>query len=321
MKVSIIIPVYNTEKYLEKCLNSVTNQTYQDLEIIIINDGSTDSSETIIKKYADKSQQIKYLKQKNAGQSRARNNGLKAATGDLIVFLDSDDFLDTNMISKLIKPFEEDKNIELTFCNYYMYYSEDKIIKNQYFQNSISDLKKAYLIEPPGPAFKMYKKSLLKNFTFPEGIIYEDLACVPYLIAKAKKIAYIDEYLYYYRQHTTSTINNHQYSNKKLDILKASALLCQKFNTKDLEEYQEEIEFLLIKHLFYYAGLRFYRYHKPKSKLKLITDFKDKYLPNYQDNYYYQNLLSNSEKKAISKILANNVLYCYLYSIKLKFIK
>ena len=318
MKVSIIVPVYNTEAYLSKCIDSILNQTYSNIELILINDGSTDNSESIIKKYSSANSNIKYITQKNSGQSKARNKGLEVATGDYIVFADSDDFLESNMIEELIKPFSEDNDIEITICNYYIYYSKNNKIKNVLFQNNIPDLKRAYLIEAPGPCFKIFKKNLLKDFAFPEDIIYEDLACIPYLIAKAKKIYYVPKYLYYYRQHSNSIVNSYGYSPNKLDVLKASEILLNKFQDKTVNEYLPEVEFVLIKHLFYVAGLRFFRYPKPVSKLKLISDFKDKYLENYQDNSYYKSLITKSDKKLITKILNHNVLYCYYYLIKQK---
>lgn len=94
MKVSIIIPIYNSEKYLKQCLESIINQTYKNIEIICINDGSTDNSEKIIKDYLKTNKNITYLKQPNAGQSIARNKGLEKATGDFILFVDSDDFIE-----------------------------------------------------------------------------------------------------------------------------------------------------------------------------------------------------------------------------------
>lgn len=116
MKVSIIIPIYNSEKYLKQCLESIINQTYKNIEIICINDGSTDNSEKIIKDYLKTNKNITYLKQPNAGQSIARNKGLEKATGDFILFVDSDDFIEKNMVEKLIDPLTKSSKIDLTFA-------------------------------------------------------------------------------------------------------------------------------------------------------------------------------------------------------------
>ena len=103
--ISIIVPIYNAEKYLNKCIDSIINQTKKELEIILINDGSTDNSETIIKKYDDK--RIKYFKNKNQGIGKTRNFGIDKATGKYIMFLDSDDFFELDMVSNLIQKIDE----------------------------------------------------------------------------------------------------------------------------------------------------------------------------------------------------------------------
>lgn len=113
--VSIIIPVYNSEKLLPSCLNSVLAQTYQNLEIILVNDGSTDHSSKIIEEYAKKDHRIQVLTEKNQGQSAARNNGLKIAKGEYISFIDSDDKIDETFIEKLLKPYQDDK-VSLSIC-------------------------------------------------------------------------------------------------------------------------------------------------------------------------------------------------------------
>lgn len=115
-KVSIIVPIYNTAKYLPNCLDSIINQTYQNLEIILVNDGSTDNSEKIIEKYAKKDSRIKIISQKNSGQSTARNAGLKKATGDYIGFVDSDDEVSHIFIEQLIKPYLTDPQTSLSVC-------------------------------------------------------------------------------------------------------------------------------------------------------------------------------------------------------------
>lgn len=317
MKVSIIIPVYNSSKYLKKCLDSVFNQTYKNIEVVIINDGSTDDSEKIIKDYMKKYKNIKYFYQKNKGQSVARNEGLKKSSGDFIMFVDSDDFIDTNMIEKLIDPMIKDEKIDLTFCNYYLY-KNNKTTNVKIINNKNNDLIKELLISPPGPCVKLFKRKIINDFKFPQNIIYEDLAAIPLLIMNAKNVSYIDEYLYYYRQNDNSTVGKKSYSEKKLDILKASQYLFENFyKSKHSKIYKEEIDFLLIEHLIYYAGLRFIRYPKPSEKLKLISEFVKNNIPDYEMNMYYINL-QKDKKKIIKNIANKNLLKCYIYLFKNK---
>lgn len=115
-KISLIVPVYNTSKYLRKCLDSLITQTYKDIEIIVINDGSIDNSEEIIKLYRDK--RLKYISKKNEGIGKTRNLGIENATGNYIAFVDSDDYLDKNFCKKMIKKADED-NCDIVICNYF----------------------------------------------------------------------------------------------------------------------------------------------------------------------------------------------------------
>lgn len=317
MKVSIIIPVYNVEKYLEKCLDSVINQTYKQIEIIIINDGSNDATLDIIKKYSKENKKIKYISQKNSGQSIARNKGLSIATGDYIMFVDGDDYIDESMVEELIKPCLEDKEIEISFCDYYLDNEGEKIFDYVIKEKNII-LKKAFVLSAPSPCLKLFKREILENFKFPENIIYEDLASIPILLAKSNKIFYVRKHLYYYRQHSNSTTRNMKYNSKKMDIIKASQTLIDSFKAdKKLKEYKQEIEFLIIQHLVLMGGLRFSRYPKPKQKLKMIKQFINENKIDIKGNIYYHKL-TKERKKLIKIILNANVIGCYIFFIKRK---
>ena len=316
MKVSIIIPIYNSEKYLKQCLESIINQTYKNIEIICINDGSTDNSEKIIKDYLKTNKNITYLKQPNAGQSIARNKGLEKATGDFILFVDSDDFIEKNMVEKLIDPLTKSSEIDLTFCDYYLY-TDGKTEKCFTINEKEKDLKKQLILSAPSPCLKLFRKSYLKDFKFPENIIYEDYAIIPALIAKAKKVEYIQEHLYYYRQHSSSTTRNAKFTETKMDIIKASEILLNSIKDKEINKYQEEIEYLIIIHFILMGGLRFSRYPKARKKLQEISKFVQNNSIKIENNKYYQNL-SKEKKKLIKIILNNDILGCYIFFIKRK---
>lgn len=316
MKISIIIPVYNTEKYLTECLDSLINQTYKDLELIIINDGSTDNSMNIIKKYQKKYDNIKVFEQENSGQSVARNVGLKYATGDYIMFVDSDDYIELDMVEKMLLPFKKSKNLDLTFCDYYLK-NNDELVKDYIIKHNDISEKKALILSAPSPCLKVFKKSFLKNFSFPEHIIYEDLAAMPVLLTSANRIHHVKEHLYYYRQHGDSTTRNTKFNIKKMDILKASQVLLDRYKDTGNEEYKQEIDYLIIEHLVLMGGLRFARYPNPIEKLKQITKFVESNSINILDNYYYHNL-SKIKKMLIKNILKNNIIECYLFFIKRK---
>ena len=120
MKVSIIVPVYNMEKRLNKCLDSLINQTYKNIEIIVVNDGSMDHSLDIIREYQAKDSRINVINQRNMGISEARNNGLAIATGDYLCFADSDDYVELDMIEELVNKITTDKS-DIVVCDYYMF--------------------------------------------------------------------------------------------------------------------------------------------------------------------------------------------------------
>lgn len=208
--VSVIIPVYNVEKYLEKCLDSVINQTFQDLEIICINDGSTDNSLQILEEYSQKDERIIIINQNNKGLSGARNSGLKVAKGEYIYFLDSDDWIKNNLLEKCYtKMIELDVDV-LVFGTYNVY--SNFIIENK---RKISNFIKKYNIKAlyfeDNPLIytqsctawtKFFKKNFLdnNNLHFEEEVRFsEDAVFWMQLLYCNPKIGLLDECLYYYR--------------------------------------------------------------------------------------------------------------------------
>ena len=221
-KVSIIIPIYNTSKYLKKCLDSVINQTYKNLEIILVDDGSTDSSGKIADDYAKKDKRIIVITQKNQGQSTARNNGLRIATGEYISFIDSDDTIDKTFIEKLLAPYLNDDHIALTVCglryNWLKTNTTSDVFLKPLRPRKKNESKKAYilyLLAIDGRIYssfnKIYKKEFLKNVFFDKNLNFaEDTKFVLDYInntPKNSKIKFILEPLCHYNYGTeTSTM-------------------------------------------------------------------------------------------------------------------
>lgn len=204
-KISIIVPVYNVEKYLEKCLDSLTNQTIQDLEFICINDGSTDNSLKILEHYAQTDSRIKIFNQKNAGISVTRNKGIELATGEYIAFCDSDDWVDLDFYEKLYKSATKN-NADIASASiirekkgkaeqYYVY--KDIFISEDYYE-------KLKLCDIPQYNYvwnKIYKTSELKkaNIKFEVGLTYEDIAFTPQVLYHLKKLVTVpDTYIHYF---------------------------------------------------------------------------------------------------------------------------
>lgn len=237
MKVSIIIPIYNMEKTLDRCLNSVVNQTYDDIEIILINDGSKDSSLDIAMSYQKKDNRIIIVNQENKGISVARNNGLKEATGDLLAFVDSDDYIELDMIEKLTREIISN-NADIAISDYYMF-DENKKIKNtvgypSLFGGSIYDNPLIIRDIDYAPWNKIYKKELFDGIEFPVNTKYEDFETILKVFSKAKKIVKVDYPLYDYYINMSGETRTQ--SIKNMDMLKIVNNLYDyfDFNGKDM---------------------------------------------------------------------------------------
>ena len=206
--VSIILPVYNVEKYLRRCLDSIIEQSYKNIEIICVNDGSTDSSLQICMEYQKLDSRIRIVSQKNQGLSEARNTGIKNAKGEFIAFIDSDDWIDKRYVELLLNACLEN-NVLLSFCGIYLYYGNGKVVEVKdvpclpdckLIPNKLND-------EYQNTAWrKLYHRSLLENVSFPKGLLHEDIGFWFGIMSEYERIATVNEPLYYYRKNNLSSI-------------------------------------------------------------------------------------------------------------------
>lgn len=225
--VSVIIPVYNVEKYLDNCIKSVINQNYLNLEIIIVNDGSTDNSGIISKAWTKNDRRIKLINKNNGGLSDARNAGLKIAQGKYILFVDSDDWLRTSMINSMLNVFCKYK-VDMVECQFNYVYDDGNNVLS-YNDNKRQDVevidRREYikrLIAPNDQVTnhiwrKMFKRSLLPDHPFCKGMVYEDVQAMPKILSKVNRIACLSKPLYYYRQRSNGIHNNNQSSKILID--------------------------------------------------------------------------------------------------------
>ena len=202
IKISIIIPIYNVEKYLSECLESIINQSYKNLEIICVNDGSTDKSLMVIKEYEKKDKRIKVISHNNKGVSATKNEGLKIATGDYITFVDPDDFLDLNVYEKCIEAIIEYKPDIVVYQIHFEYLNKkkQKIIKQKkiYINDSISAINNINIF--PSCCNKVFNKKILENIYFFDDMKYaEDLLFRDMTFPKASIIVLIPKISYHYR--------------------------------------------------------------------------------------------------------------------------
>ena len=244
--ISIIIPVYKVEKYLEKCIQSVINQTYENLQIILVDDGSPDNCGKICDEYAKKDHRIEVIHKSNGGLSDARNKGLEIAKGEYIGFVDSDDYIEADMYEVLYNLLKQ-YNADVSICNFYTV-SQGKIaIKNA--DNGINEynrieILKEILLDRNIQSYawnKLYKKELFDEIKYPIGKKYEDIGTTFYLLEKCNKVVVTGKSEYYYINRQDSIVNNVTEST----ITDYIELIMQRYdyieeNIKELSSYNKD---------------------------------------------------------------------------------
>lgn len=244
--ITIIVPVYNAEKYLSKCLNSLKEQSYQNLEIIMINDGSTDSSVEICNEFCKSDNRFTLIEQKNKGLSMARNTGLDYMHGKYVFFLDSDDYIHKECIELLYEnaiEFEAD----ISMCNY-VKFKNGQVIEKKIYNEPIQLLKKEMILDISTTGVnnrserivlacnKLIKSEIFQNLRFPNRI-HEDEFMIHRYILQAKKIVWTDAVLYYYRQHDESiTGKKNRKDLKHLAVLEAVRMRIKAFSGNEYED-------------------------------------------------------------------------------------
>lgn len=225
-KLSIIVPIYNAEKYLEKCIDSILHQTYNNIEVILINDGSKDGSMNMINNYAKKDKRIVVVNQNNQGSAVARNKGIQIAKGECIGFVDDDDWIDRDMY-KTIMYNMNNYDVDISICGFRHIdengIRQESVVKNKdqellYLDNTL-DILKYYLSERDmNPWNKVYKKSLFNTIKYPAGKTYEDCFTTYLLLEKAKNVIISFEEMYNYVAHEKS-ISNAQFNKETFNLI------------------------------------------------------------------------------------------------------
>lgn len=235
--VSIIIPVYNVEKYLRQCIESVINQTYKKIEIILINDGSTDTSLNICREYEKNDKRIRVINQDNHGQGYARNIGNKMALGEYIAYVDSDDYVEVTYVEVMLKKALKYESDFVQSCTRKFEDGGKKSVVDLCVSEieilTASEAMKEFCYQRkinPGPCGKLIRKNILEEIIFPEKLGYEDLGFTYKVIGNSSVIVVIPDVLYHYRQHELSTMHM-SFSKKKIDRI---------IIAKEIVDYVEE---------------------------------------------------------------------------------
>lgn len=324
IEVSIIIPIYNSEKYLRKCLDSITNQIFKNIEIILVNDGSKDSSLKIMNEYKTKDERIKIINQANQGQGEARNKGIEVACGNYITFIDSDDWIAEDHIENLYKTIINN-NADISVCNMAMVMEKNlKNIKSEAFifkEMTGKDAVRELLLDKQLKSYpwgKLYKKAIFieNNIFFPKRMFYEDLAIILQAFFFSNKIVFSNNYSYFYLQNSDSSTRKPNINNL-WDRIKALNMIKAFFVEKNvLEKYKSYYKHLCLFHLYllvhqisnWNLNVKFNEVTQP------ILTLIDEEILNVEIINATQ--LDNRIKKDLILLYKNQYLYKYYWSIR-----
>ncbi len=217
--ISVIVPVYNVADYLEQCLDSILNQTYKEFEVILVDDGSTDTSYSICDEYVKRDSRFHLFRQENKGLSAARNAGLELCEGGYITFVDSDDFVSPEYLQGMIENLKQ-ADADIAICEHYRlengtFYFQKHDLNDREIISSRDAFKRIHQVNYAVAWGKLFKSSLFRYVRFPVGRVYEDSFTLPKLYMFCEKIVVLPDELYCYRQRSTSIINS-QYSFEKI---------------------------------------------------------------------------------------------------------
>ena len=310
-KISVIVAVYNTEKYLDRCIESLLNQTYKNIELVIVEDCSTDSSRKLLKKYKGNKNIKVFYNRENRGLSYSRNYGLKKSTGDFIGYIDSDDYVEPDYYEKLMSSIKDNKS-DIAICDIKLVDEQtNKIQRCKCYANDFD----VYSVVNNGFAAsacnKLFKRKNIEKYPFAEGKVNEDIAVVIPTVIQAKKISYADT-CYFYVQRGGS-IQNSKFSDKRFDIFDGVKTTLERIkNEQDYEFYKNAIVYNQLILLLMFAIPKERNFIKRYKFLKKFNELSKDYKITKNTNYleylenskrinqiYYKNLVSLNEKKII----------------------
>ncbi|MDO4499721.1 MAG: glycosyltransferase [Erysipelotrichaceae bacterium] len=299
MKLSVIVPVYNVEKYLDKCLDSLVCQGIDDYEIIVVNDGTKDNSQDIIDRYVKEYPNIvrSFIKE-NGGLSDARNYGIKHATGEYITFLDSDDYVEKDLYKNMLA-LTNDGEADLVVADLQYEFedgSEESFVKEGLNRVDDNDINSLFL----SPLFswnKLYKKELFDELKcqYPVGLWYEDIPVTLKFFSSIKNVAYYSGTAYHYLQRSSSIMGS-SYNDKMYDIFTIFEGVVKDFKERNVyDKFHDELEYLLVEHFLVYGAFRFLRTEHYKEMMPKAFKFVKEYFPGYKKNKYIKTLGKKNE--------------------------
>lgn len=309
IKVSVIIPVYNTEDYLKECIESLVNQTLREIEILIVNDGSTDSSLEIMKEFKNKYPNIiKIFDKVNGGQASARNYALPFAQGEYLGFVDSDDWVDSTMYEEMYEKAEKE-DADIVICDMVDHFPDRTVCyPSSRFENKFK--------VTPSACNKLFKRSLVKEDVFPVGLWYEDFEFTTMQLMKTDCISVIHKGLYHCHCREVSTMYNNN-SEKNQDILVVLEHLVEYVEKNGwYEKYKNVLEYLYIDHVLITSINRVQKQTNEKKKI-VINNLRKEVLKKY-NSFYKDDAFREMPKKRQIIALLNVYGLCSMSMMLLK---
>ncbi len=296
-KVSVIVPVYNVQAYIEECISSLTSQSYEDIEILAVNDGSSDDSRKILERLQKEDHRIVILDKENGGLSDARNYGIKHSTGDYYLFVDGDDLIHKDTVQDLVDVITKtDSDIAVSDMEYFYEDSSERKYSSggEFDTTSCKEYPKLIAINNSA-CNKLFKKELFSDASFPIHKYYEDLALIPILLYKAKKVTKVNRAFYYYRQRKGSIAHS---ANKKIfEIYDALDGIYDYVQSHGREkEILEEIRHLYIVHGLTLTTLRIKDFDDKQVRKEYLIENMDRLEQSYPD-YMHDSMFKRASVK------------------------
>lgn len=307
--VSIVVPIYKVEQYLERCVHSICNQTYRELEIILVDDGSPDQCGKMCEEYAKQDDRIQVVHKENGGLSDARNEGVKYATGKYILFVDSDDYIAKDLVEKTVEV-AETQNCDIVLFDYY--YVEDgmtEVRSTNISEGKVFSLKDDHelLMAPPSAWSKLFNRKfyLEAECPFPKGLYFEDLATTPILLMKAKRVYYIKKPFYYYIIRGNSIMTGKNYEKSCSDKFEVLNHILEAYEASgNYELYKSEIEYLMFTNAYF-----------EPSKVLALAGEDGEYLERYR-SYIYEKIPDIHKNKYVKQMGKKDKIHLWILDHK-----
>lgn len=293
--VSVIVPVYKVEEYLEKCVESILNQTYSNLEIILVDDGSPDRCPRMCDGLAQKDSRIRVIHKANGGLSDARNEGVRHASGKYLLFVDSDDYISRELVSKTVKAARDQKCDIVLFDYYCVEDGVQEIRSTNLPAGKVMNLgtDKELLLAPPSAWTKLFDREfyMSSGCTFPVGRYFEDLAVTPLLFLAAERIVYVKEPLYYYMIRENSIMTGKNYRKSCEDKLAVLDHILSSYREKGVyEKYREELEYLVFANAYFEPSKELVLDRGDRKWLERYREYTFRLYPDFVKNRYVRRM-------------------------------